>query len=413
MWDSIDGVGHALILDNCGIVGAETDLPDVTGIDNNLIVRNQATLTYTGELEITGDVTVGPGGMITHPPTQGALHIITPGNVTIEMDGAINLSGRGYAPRQGPGAGGSSTTSGAGAGYGGAGGDGSNTTGGSTYGWATKPYMMGSGAGEETDAPNGGPGGGAVRLSVDGTITVDGLLSARGGDGAGSTSADNGGGSGGSVWLFAGTLTGTGTIDADGGNGGGGIYGGGGGGGRIAIYTCDMQMSTSLITATGGTGYNNGEDGTIEYGSSSVEITLQPIGQVLTVGEPVTLYVEATGDGDLSYQWRKDGLPLENDGHYSGVDTDTFSLDAFTLGDVGAYDVLVTDDCGPFASDFAMLTIPPDLDLDGDVDLADLAQLLAHYGETDADPLDGDLDGDRDVDLSDLAELLAYYGLNV
>ncbi len=52
-----------------------------------------------------------------------------------------------------------------------------------------------------------------------------------------------------------------------------------------------------------------------------------------------------------------------------------------------------------------------DLDGDGDVDLADLAVLLANYntpsGMTYAD---GDLDGDGDVDLSDLAIMLANYG---
>jgi hypothetical protein len=54
---------------------------------------------------------------------------------------------------------------------------------------------------------------------------------------------------------------------------------------------------------------------------------------------------------------------------------------------------------------------PGDLDGDGDVDLSDLAQLLAHYGMTEgATYEDGDLDGDGDVDLSDLAALLAVYG---
>jgi probable HAF family extracellular repeat protein len=52
-----------------------------------------------------------------------------------------------------------------------------------------------------------------------------------------------------------------------------------------------------------------------------------------------------------------------------------------------------------------------DLDGDGDVDLADLAQLLAHYNTTSgASYEDGDLDGDGDVDLTDLAALLSVYG---
>jgi hypothetical protein len=52
-----------------------------------------------------------------------------------------------------------------------------------------------------------------------------------------------------------------------------------------------------------------------------------------------------------------------------------------------------------------------DLDGDGDVDLSDLAQLLAHYGViTGASCEDGDMDEDGDVDLADLAALLAVYG---
>jgi hypothetical protein len=52
-----------------------------------------------------------------------------------------------------------------------------------------------------------------------------------------------------------------------------------------------------------------------------------------------------------------------------------------------------------------------DLDGDNDVDLDDLATLLAHYGMTSgATYEDGDLDGDGDVDLNDLSDLLAVYG---
>ena len=55
---------------------------------------------------------------------------------------------------------------------------------------------------------------------------------------------------------------------------------------------------------------------------------------------------------------------------------------------------------------------PGDLDGDNDVDLSDLAALLAGYGITSgATYEDGDLDGDGDVDLADLAALLAVYGV--
>lgn len=54
---------------------------------------------------------------------------------------------------------------------------------------------------------------------------------------------------------------------------------------------------------------------------------------------------------------------------------------------------------------------PGDVDGDGDVDLQDLATLLAHFGMTSGATLeDGDLDGDGDVELQDLAILLANFG---
>ena len=58
--------------------------------------------------------------------------------------------------------------------------------------------------------------------------------------------------------------------------------------------------------------------------------------------------------------------------------------------------------------------IEGDLDGDGDVDLSDLAALLANYGvASGASYENGDLDGDGDVDLADLAALLANYGAGV
>ena len=52
-----------------------------------------------------------------------------------------------------------------------------------------------------------------------------------------------------------------------------------------------------------------------------------------------------------------------------------------------------------------------DLDHDDDVDLQDLALLLAHFGTSSGATFeDGDTDGDGDVDLQDLANLLSLFG---
>jgi hypothetical protein len=55
---------------------------------------------------------------------------------------------------------------------------------------------------------------------------------------------------------------------------------------------------------------------------------------------------------------------------------------------------------------FTVVVCPGDLDCDGDVDLSDLATLLAAFQQNDG----GDLDDDGDTDLADLATLLANFG---
>jgi len=72
------------------------------------------------------------------------------------------------------------------------------------------------------ELPSAVPKRWAIRLTVAGQLTVDGLVSAKGGDGL----QDNaGGGSGGSIWLSARKLAGAGQIAANG--GGGELYNGG------------------------------------------------------------------------------------------------------------------------------------------------------------------------------------------
>jgi len=121
------------------------------------------------------------------------------------------------------------------------------------------PFCAGAagGAGANTYVV-GCEGGGAVRLSVGGQLSLEGSVSANGNPGV---QDDSGGGAGGSIWITAGALTGSGNLLAKGGDGD--LFGGGGGGGgRIAIYSPANTFS-GFMNVAGGSGANDGQIGTL------------------------------------------------------------------------------------------------------------------------------------------------------
>ena len=66
-------------------------------------------------------------------------------------------------------------------------------------------------------------------------------------------------------------------------------------------------------------------------------ITRQPVGAVLTQGDNYLLTVEASGAAPLTYQWRKDAVPV------AGATTASLALNAVKAADQGAYSVVVTN----------------------------------------------------------------------
>ncbi len=84
--------------------------------------------------------------------------------------------------------------------------------------------------------------------------------------------------------------------------------------------------------------------------NSPPAITQQPQSQTVCVGADVTFTVVAEGS-NLSYQWRKDDVPI------SGANSATLTLTAVTTLDTGNYDVIVANDFGWVASDAAALIV--------------------------------------------------------
>jgi hypothetical protein len=81
-------------------------------------------------------------------------------------------------------------------------------------------------------------------------------------------------------------------------------------------------------------------------------ITSQPVSAATCGGMPVTLALEVD-DPNATYQWRKGGTPLP------GSTTQTLTLSAVSAADVGAYDCVVSTDCGTVTSATATVTLIP------------------------------------------------------
>ncbi len=270
------------------IYGAQFEIPPsvVLNVTSAIAVSTYATITLEGDgdlhsaaAEILPDgrlylnrsaalsgLHIHSGGLLSQSGAATGLDLTVSENATIDEQGVMQVDGRGYTAGNGPGAGQANFVChcGGGGGHGGKGGAG-GAAGGAAYGSVAEPVEPGSGGGGCTPGSTPGAGGGTIRLTVDGTLTVNGWVSADGFSGSDAT-CNGGGGAGGSIYVSAGTLTGEGIISARGGSGSTvpTTAGGGGGGGRIAIHTslASGKIVQNLF-ALGGRGYTNGEPGTV------------------------------------------------------------------------------------------------------------------------------------------------------
>ena len=87
-----------------------------------------------------------------------------------------------------------------------------------------------------------------------------------------------------------------------------------------------------------------------------VSITRQPTSQAVTAGQTATFSVAAVGSVPLSYQWRKNGVNLSDDGNVSGVTRNVLTISNATVASAGVYSVLVSNAYGPVTSAPAALT---------------------------------------------------------
>jgi hypothetical protein len=238
----LDNDGTADNIDPQTVVSSSATLPAGEYSFRNLTITNNAVLTLASNTTFSGFKGVKIEAL----------------NLIVDAGAAISADEKGFPISQGPGVGQISHFECnwyfGGSGYGGIGGVGNSAPGGPTYGSALNPVDLGSGGKE------GQSGGGAILITVSDTVSLDGKISANGGN----FSGWGGAGSGGSININSYRCTGSGVISANGGNGGY-IPGcsrtsGSGGGGRIATYYQSSTFDGEIEANSPG---NPGGDGTI------------------------------------------------------------------------------------------------------------------------------------------------------
>ena len=86
-------------------------------------------------------------------------------------------------------------------------------------------------------------------------------------------------------------------------------------------------------------------------------IAAQPASQTVAPGGSAAFTVTATGDGTLTYQWRKDGVNLVDGGNVSGAGSPALSIAGARAGDAGSYSVVASNEAGSTPSNAAALTV--------------------------------------------------------
>ena len=236
-----------------------TEWTQASDYSGTVTIATQYSGSFT-QLQITGNADIS-GGTWTHLDNSTAqtyyMNVSVGGDFNLASGAYINANGLGFDPENGYGSGNTNE----GAGHGGVG---SQNTAKNTYGKVLSPTTLGSGGNAS--------GGGAINITVTGSSTVNGVLSAHG-DNASDTS--KGGGSGGSISFTSSSISGSGNFAAVGGST---STGGGGGGGRLAVKLTgaaatlgDFTSASNRLLAYGGTGTMAGGAGTIyeQHGTQS------------------------------------------------------------------------------------------------------------------------------------------------
>ena len=120
-----------------------------------------------------------------------------------------------------------------------------------------------------------------------------------------------------------------------------------------SVTIADADDYTVTVSNSAGNDLSQAATLTVFDATLAPNITKHPSSHFAFSGEDVTFGVEATGEGILAYQWRKDGIDLTD----PSAQTVTLSVVGVDLGDNGNYSVEVSNEFGVVMSDPATLTV--------------------------------------------------------
>lgn len=141
---------------------------------------------------------------------------------------------------------------------------------------------------------------------------------------------------------------------------------------------------------------------------AAIAFLQQPEASTICLAGTARFTVTTTFAGATTYQWRKDGVPI--DSSETGNPTaamQTLELSAASISDVAMYDCIVTSPCGSITSNAApLLLCPGDFNCDGGVDGADVG---AFFSVWEAGESMADMNADGGVDGADVGAFFAHW----
>src|SRR5262249_42902617 len=77
-------------------------------------------------------------------------------------------------------------------------------------------------------------------------------------------------------------------------------------------------------------------------------VVTSPIYTSILVGQSFCIPASITGEQPISYQWRRNGIPLSDDGRVSGSSSSTLCVSASDFPDGGNYELVLNNAYGSF-----------------------------------------------------------------